>query len=148
MKYYCEQAVELDLKIGFGLWSSWVIFPPELIGNKYVTSENKQLILDWIDSSITHDKCIMNGNNLRYALEATMREYSDVCDVYIIGDGDIRPFHAHGGRDVGNSVLKKPKSPQCMAEITDNWKSFCQRYFDSFVCRSYCIHAVQCATIR
>lgn len=133
MKYYCEQAVEQDLKIGFGVWSSWVEFPAELSLNKYVTRDNKQEILDWMDSSITHDKCLMNGNNLRYALETTLREYIDVCDVYIIGDGDIRPFYAHGGSDVGTSILKKPKSRQCMAEITDDWQSFCRRCSDTFV---------------
>jgi len=75
------------------------------------------------------------GNNMRYAIEQTMRQFPEVRRIHIMGDGDISPF-ALPGRDGVDATTDVPKPSSSHTESKrlpysgTDWAVFRSRFPD------------------
>jgi len=71
------------------------------------------------------------ANDMRYALEETIRLYPQASDIYVMCDGDIQPFCLEGGIIPQEDIPRPPAryiGSSCMSYNGTNWLAFRQRY--------------------
>jgi hypothetical protein len=122
----------------------------ETIANK-ISEENGKFALvawdSWVDRFDSHTwqtevtdamkKWIKNlkprgGNNMRYAIEQTVKMYPDANDLWIICDGDVSPFCVKGGKRCKQESVPMPESYRSESRYESyadtNWKTFRERF--------------------
>ena len=133
-----KDCLQNGLKVAFVTWNSWnyycypggVLNQSEVRGDKkptiqYITEKDSSLVNEWIKNI----ECC-GGNNMRFAIEDSLRVYPDAKDVYTICDGDVRPFSIKDGIKISSkSVLERPQNRLDEAEPnTINWPHFRKIY--------------------
>merc|ERR1712100_442366 len=88
-------------------WDSWIDFASD----QWQTHLSEEL-KNWIERQEPR-----GGNNMRFAIEQSMRKFPDATDVWVMCDGDVNPFAAEGGNTDCLKDVPKPDSP------SDEWWS-------------------------
>lgn len=132
---------------GWDAWTQWCSNPHNVNARKISEdSRNRAERADWITKPGDEEWALQwvenlrvrGGNNMRYAIEDTMRKFPDATDVYIMCDGDVAPFavRTQGTRshvctaDTSHVHQDIPRPLYCSDEAkrtTVDWQLFLER---------------------
>ena len=118
-----EKAFKKDCQIALGTWNSWT----EWCSPAWLSSSDQGTV-----QSFVQDIKAGGGNDMRYAIEDSIRKFPDVEDIYVMCDGDISPFSLNGTSSTSWSDVPKPSNPSNESRGSSysntSWQGFRGRY--------------------